>query len=158
VRRWHRVGFGLQCLAYGANDGQKMLAVLAVATGVAAGGTVPATPWQLAALAGAFLVGTVLGLPRIAGTLGGGLVPIHPPAAVVTELAGAAVVLGTGAAGSPVSMTQAASGALVGTATTGGTRRVRWRQALRLVGAWAITLPAAILLSVAVAAVVRMIS
>jgi inorganic phosphate transporter, PiT family len=58
-----------------------------------------------------------------------------------TRYTGRHVVLATGAVGSPVSMTQAVSGALVGTASTGA--RVRWREAARLVGAWAATLPAA---------------
>ncbi len=33
LRRWHRAGFTLQCLAYAANDGQKMLAVFMLAQG-----------------------------------------------------------------------------------------------------------------------------
>lgn len=155
VRRWHLLGFGSQCVAYGLNDGQKMLAVIAVATGISAGGagTIAPPVWQAVAIGGCFLVGAVLGLPRVAATLTRGVVPVQPPAAVVSELASATVVLATGAVGSPVSMTQAVSGALVGTVSTGV--RVRWREAARLVGAWAATLPAAAILAGGVAAGVR---
>jgi PiT family inorganic phosphate transporter len=40
LRRWHGAAFCLQCLAYSANGGQKMIAVFAVAAGAASGGLV----------------------------------------------------------------------------------------------------------------------
>jgi inorganic phosphate transporter, PiT family len=155
VRRWHPIGFGLQCLAYGLNDGQKMLAVIAVAAGTLAAdaGKVPLVPWQLAAVAACFLLGTLAGLPRVAATLGGGVVPVRPPAAAMTEVASAGVVLATGLLGSPVSMTQAISGSLVGTGMVSGAARVRWREAARLLLAWVVTLPAAVVAAAAAAAV-----
>ncbi len=153
VRRWHVAAFGLQCVAYGANDGQKMLAVMAVAAGTIAGG-VSLVPWQLASIGVMFLLGAVMGLPRLARTLGGGLVPLQPPDAVVTELSSAAVVLGTGAIGAPVSMTQAISGGLVGTGITRGYGRIRWGAVVRVGGAWLLTLPAAFGLAALVAFVV----
>ncbi|GGI08166.1 hypothetical protein GCM10011354_27730 [Egicoccus halophilus] len=143
VRRWHRLGFLAQCLAYGANDGQKMLAVLAVAAGTASADGVPLVTWHLAVAAGAFLLGAVVGLPRVARTLGSGVVPSRPHQAVVTELSSASVVLATGALGSPVSMTQAISGGLVGSVLERGYRSVRWRAVGRLGTAWIITLPCA---------------
>jgi inorganic phosphate transporter, PiT family len=154
VRRWHRVGFTAQCLAYGANDGQKMLAVLAVTSGTVASG-VPLVGWQLAVAAGGFLVGAVLGVRRAAATLGGGITPVRPPEAATAEVAAATVVLGTAAVGSPVSMTQAVSGALVGTALRRGSGGIRWREAVRLAGAWAITLPTATGIAALVAAAAR---
>jgi len=141
--RWHRGAFSLQCVAYGANDGQKMLAVLAVALGGGGQRVDIAVPWLLA-LAGLFAVGTVVGLPRVAETLGGGLVALQPPAAVVTELSSAGVVLATSLVGAPVSMTQAISGAMVGTGITRGRGRIRWQEAAAVAGAWVVTLPAAL--------------
>ncbi|MEX2504627.1 MAG: inorganic phosphate transporter [Egicoccus sp.] len=143
VRQWHPVGFGLQCLAYGANDGQKMLAVLAIAAGTSGSGGVPVVGWQLATVAGAFLVGSVFGLPRVARTLGSGVVPTRPHENVVTEVASATVVLGTGAIGSPVSMTQAIAGGLVGSAIGRGLGGIRWHAISRLGAAWVVTLPSA---------------
>ncbi|HSK22538.1 MAG TPA: inorganic phosphate transporter [Egicoccus sp.] len=143
VRRWHPAGFGLQCLAYGANDGQKMLAVLAIAAGTAGGNGVPVVAWQLATVAAAFLLGAVVGLPRVARTLSSGVVPARPHENVVTEVASATVVLGTGAMGSPVSMTQAITGGLVGSAIGRGLGSVRWQAIARLGMAWLITLPVA---------------
>jgi inorganic phosphate transporter, PiT family len=154
IQRWHVGAFGLQCLAYGANDGQKMLAVVAVAAGTAGSGPVPVVAWQLAAISSAFLLGAAVGLPRVAPTLGGGVAAVRPHEAVVTELSSATVVLATGALGSPVSMTQAVSGGLVGAGVTRGYARVRWGQVLRLGLAWVVTLPAAFIAAVVAAAVV----
>jgi inorganic phosphate transporter, PiT family len=146
VPRWHSAAFALLSLAYGANDGQKMLAVVAVASGSSVGIGSPA-PWQLAVVGGGFAVGAVLGLPRIARSLAGGLVVAQPPDAVLTELSSAGVVLGGAAVGAPVSMTQAISGAMLGTGVTRGTGRVRWRQVSRIGLAWIVTLPAAFALA-----------
>jgi inorganic phosphate transporter, PiT family len=149
TQRWHVAAFGAQCFAYGANDGQKMLAVVGVAAGTAgaggaADGEVPAVAWQLAAVGVAFLIGAAIGLPRVARTLGGGgVVAVRPHEAVTSELAAATVVLGTGAVGAPVSMTQAVAGGLVGAGGTRGWSRVRWRAAAQLGVAWVLTLPTA---------------
>lgn len=143
VRWLHVLGYTGVCIAYGANDGQKMLAVFALATGTVAGAsaTVAPQPWLLAAVGGCFLLGTFVGMRSFAGTIVGGVVPPRPDMAVTTELSAAAVVAGSATLGMPVSMTQAVSGALVGTGSSGGRRSVRWRLALRLVWAWLITLP-----------------
>ncbi len=95
TQRWHVAAFGLQCLAYGSNDGQKMLAVLAVATGTVADGRVPASPLAVGGRRG--------GVPDRGGhrvcrgsraTLGGGVVAVRPHEAVASEFAAATVVLG----------------------------------------------------------------
>lgn len=142
VRRWHTIGFLLLCIAYGTNDGQKMLAVFAIAASPVVG-QVDLVAWQLAAVAACFFVGAAVGLPRFALTLGSGVLPIRPTEAATTELSAGAVVLATGVAGAPVSMTQAASGALVGAGVGRGYGAIRWDAAARIGGAWAVTLPCA---------------
>ncbi|MFA9429331.1 anion permease [Egicoccus sp. AB-alg2] len=158
VRRWHRAGFLLQCLAYGANDGQKMLAVLAVAVGTVGASGVPVVGWQLTAVAVAFLVGAMVGLPRVARTIGAGVVPSRPHEAVVTEMSSATVVLATGAVGSPVSMTQAISGGLVGSVLDRGKGSVRWRTVAQLGLAWVATLPSAFVVAGAATGVALAVS
>nr|BFE82242.1 hypothetical protein GCM10020093_048430 [Planobispora longispora] len=61
LRWWHRAGFTLQCLAYAANDGQKMLAVFMLAFGLS-----DAPLSTCVAVAGLFGAGAVYGLPRAA--------------------------------------------------------------------------------------------
>ncbi|MEU0556622.1 inorganic phosphate transporter [Dactylosporangium maewongense] len=141
LRRLHLGGFAAACVAYGANDGQKMLAVYAVLLG---GGPDrhARSPAALALIAVCFMAGGLLGVRRLGGA-GGGLVAARQDGVVVTELSSASVVLGTAAVGAPVSMTQSMSGALVGAGLSRGARRVRWRKVLRLSQAWLLTLPAA---------------
>ncbi|GAA2575230.1 hypothetical protein GCM10010399_00810 [Dactylosporangium fulvum] len=152
LRRLHLGGFAAACVAYGANDGQKMLAVYAVLLG---GGPdryarSPAAP---ALIAACFMAGGLLGVRRLGGA-GGGLVATRQDGVVVTELSSAGVVLGTAAVGAPVSMTQSMSGALIGAGLSRGARRVRWRKVLRLSQAWLLTLPAAFVAGGACAAAV----
>lgn len=157
LARAHRLTFGLQSLAYGANDGQKMLAVGAVALGLVGGGgsgsgTVPASWPLLAGAAVGFFVGAALGLRRYGRTVGA-VIPMRQPNAVVAEASASIAVLGSAALGAPVSMTQAVAGGLVGTGVSEGQGRVRWQVAARIAMAWVVTLPAALLVGAAVAAV-----
>lgn len=139
----HVAAFGACCVAYGANDGQKMLAVYAAVHGLAPAGLAGSVTTQ-ALIAACFAAGAVAGVRRLAGSIGGGLASAARDAVVVTELSGAGVVLGTAALGAPVSMTQSLSGAMVGTGLARRARRVRWRSVLRLGAAWLLTLPSAL--------------
>lgn len=152
--RWATTaGYALQSLAYGANDGQKMLAVFAVAQG----GTfqVHPTAGTLATIAGCVVVGTIISLRRLAGRLARDLLVVRPVHALSAELGSSAAVLGSAALGMPVSMTQSIAGALVGAGVSESSRRVRWRAVMRLGNAWAMTLPASIALAVIAAAIAR---
>jgi PiT family inorganic phosphate transporter len=137
----HRAGFALLCTAYAVNDGQKMLAVFALAFGRMPG------PGGLAAIAALFALGAAFGLPAAGRALGGRLVAVRPVHAAAAGLSAACSVLGCAALGTPVSMTQAAAGALI---AAHGTARVRWHAASRIVLAWLVTLPGSMLLGAAV--------
>lgn len=155
VANGHRLGFGLQCLAYGANDGQKMLAVFAVAFGHQTGEVV-ADPKLLAVIALLFLVGLIGGLRHVADTISNGVVATRPYDATVAGISSAAAVLSTAAIGVPVSTTQAITGSLVGVGARRGIGSVRWQVAARLAGAWVITLPSAAVFALAGMAVLRL--
>jgi PiT family inorganic phosphate transporter len=144
----HRVSTVVQAVAYAANDGQKMLAVVAV---TAIGVTVP----TLLAVAVLFAVGAVLGIGAAAETLGGRIMHTSPREEVTAQLAASLAVLGSAALGAPVSMTQAVSGGLVGTGVLRGRRQVRWRVAGQLALAWVVTLPSAVVAGAGVAWLIR---
>lgn len=155
ITRTHRVAFALQCLAYGVNDGQKMLAVLVIAGGA---GAFHAGVGDLLLLAAFFVLGILLGLPRVARSLGDGLFAVRPVHAVSAEFAGAVAVLGSAAVGMPVSMTQSLAGGLVGAGVSHGSGRIRWQGARKIGLAWLVTLPATVLLAAAAAAVARVVT
>jgi inorganic phosphate transporter, PiT family len=137
----HRTGFALQGLAYGANDGQKMLAI-AILSGVTgpqiAGGRSAAV---LTAIGVLFLVGSLAGLRRYSSTLGA-MAPMTAVSTATASTSAALAVLMSSAIGIPVSMTQATAGGLVGTGLSTGHRRIRWDISARILQAWAVTLPA----------------
>jgi PiT family inorganic phosphate transporter len=139
----HRTAFGAQCLAYAANDGQKALAILAVAAGTVAPRVEPRID-QLAAIGLLFAIGLLVGLPRVAATMARRMAPPRPLQAVSAEAASALAVLGSTALGSPVSMTQSITGGLLGAGLSHGSGRIRWRTATHLALAWVLTLPATI--------------
>lgn len=144
ARLLHRVAFSLQCLAYSANGGQKMLAVFAVATG-AATGSVVRDPWWLAILVALlFGFGVLVGLRRVSASLGKEILAVHLRHALVAETCSFAVVMSAGLMGFPVTMSQSVAGALIGAGASESRIRVRWPAASRLAGAWAVTLPASI--------------
>ncbi|MEU4548430.1 inorganic phosphate transporter [Nonomuraea dietziae] len=148
LRRWHWAGFVLQCVAYAANDGQKMLAVFLVAVGSSG----PSVSFAAAALFG---LGTMYGMPRAGRTLGREILASRPLHGVAAELASGTTVIGCAAVGMPVSMTQSIAGSLIGSGVAYGGGRVRWYAAVKILIAWVLTLPAAGLLAAVAAITVK---
>lgn len=150
-RRWTGVAaLVAQAVAYGANDGQKVIAVLLLASVAGAGagvarGTLDADV-RLVALGGVFALGTLWGLRAVVRRLGRGILSVRPGDALTAQFAASIAVLGTAAWGAPVSMTQSSAAALVGSGLTRGSGRIRWTTAARLAGSWALTLPTAVAL------------
>lgn len=155
VRLAHQVAFGLLCLAYGANDGQKMLAVFLAGAGATSGQPPPLS--LLAAIGMLFLMGALTGVRRFSDTLAKGMVAMRPTNGVAAEFSAAVVVLLSAGVGAPVSMTQAVAGGLVGTGISEGYRRVRWKTTLHIAMAWALTLPAAFGAAAAVGVCIRVL-
>ncbi|MFI9558361.1 anion permease [Nonomuraea endophytica] len=161
---WHRVAFIVQCVAYAANDGQKMLAVFIIAIGttdlapstttltanVDLGTTALTTDLGLgttALTAALFGLGALYGLPKAGRLLSREIIVSRPLHGVAAELATGSAVIASAAASMPVSMTQTVAGALIGAGMTQGGGRVRWYAAVKIVTAWLLTLPASALLA-----------
>lgn len=136
-------GFLAQSVAYSANDAQKMVALLAIGAQADAQDVSPHWGTQLA-LGACFALGVVLGVRRLTGRLGERVLPVRPANAVVLELSASAVVLASSALGAPISSTQAATTALVGTGLGSGSHRLRWNEVANVAMAWALTLPLSI--------------
>lgn len=156
VRGLHLVGYSAACIAYGANDGQRMLAVFALSA--ASTPQVETGSWQLAMIAAIFAIGAVPGMYRYSGTLGSDLVPARPHDAAIAELGGAGASFGGVLVGVPLSMTQAITGGIVGSAAMRGWRRVRWTRTSRLIAAWLLTLPSALVVGAMLGAIVHSLS
>lgn len=157
LRLAHVTTFAGQSLAYAANDGQKMFAVVGVAVGVAHRSPGMQAPplLLLCATALVFAAGAVLSLRRIALGAAGGLTPPRPWTLVSAGIAASTAVLGGAGMGVPVSMTQSATAGLVGAGASTGLRRIRWQFATPVLTAWLITLPASLALGCAAGLALR---
>ena len=144
------LGFLLTCIAYGSNDGQKMIVLFGTAMGVELG-TATHSAAITAIVAATFLTGVLTGMPKGAAALQRGTIVPDSRQIWVTLWAASAAVLVSSALGSPVSMTQSISGALIGTCQTNDWRKVRWGEARRILIAWTATLPMAWILGYAAA-------
>jgi PiT family inorganic phosphate transporter len=141
--RWQQItGFVAPAIAYGANDGQKILAVLSVLGegGVAGAAT---DPRIIGLTIVCFTAGTLLGLRRSANRLRRGVLHPKPYQVASTLLAAASAVLTGSALAAPMSMSQSITGALIGSAPPREWRRVRWEQSRPVFLAWLWTLPVA---------------
>lgn len=152
LERVHVGVFSVQCLAYGANDGQKMLAVYVAATGATGAESVTSEPLSLLLIGLFFSLGTLLGLRRYTKSVVLDVFPVRPANAVAAEIGAAVSVLGTGLLGSPVSSTQTVVTSVIGSGIHEGVRRVRWENALQIGLAWVYTFPLTFVLGVALAA------
>lgn len=146
LRIVHVGAFCLLSFSYGANDSQKMLAVIAIAAGTSQG-SVPAVGWQIAVASVLFAIGTVLGVARMSKTVSRGILPARPLDIVSTEASTAAAMLISTTVGAPIGLGQTLSGALIGSGMSQGTRRVRWREVSRIITAWIVTLPGSFLVA-----------
>lgn len=146
--------FGLLCVAYAANGGQTMLAMLALALDEHPAALV-ASPGWLAVLASCFALGGALGLDRMSGSIGTGLVAARPHEAVNAQVGAALALGGASALGLPVSMTLVTTASLLGCGAATSYRRIRWRLAGHLALAWILTVPVSFTLAALIGSVAR---
>jgi PiT family inorganic phosphate transporter len=144
--RWGQIGTAsLVSLAHGTNDAQKTMGVITLAL-IASGywtQTDAIPTWVKISSAVAIALGTYLGGWRIIRTLGKGLVEIESPQGMAAEASAASVILASSHLGFALSTTHVATGSILGTGIGRPGAEVRWKVAVRMVTAWAITLPAA---------------
>jgi PiT family inorganic phosphate transporter len=157
LARLQFVTAGVQAFAYGANDMEKTIGLIAV------GASVPSPTHNvafanLAPIIAAFIlfyVGALFGGWRIARRIGFGVLRVRPMQALAQQLASGSVVSVLAMAGAPVSMTQTIDGGLVGVGAAQRASAIRWGIVRELVGSWVLTLPLALLLAAALHLVAR---
>jgi PiT family inorganic phosphate transporter len=143
----------LVSLAHGTNDAQKTMGVITLA--LISGGVIAphADPplWVIGSAGAAIALGTYLGGWRIIRTIGKGLTDIQPQQGFAAQTGAAVTILTSSHLGFALSTTQVCSGSVLGAGLGRTGAVVRWRTAGRMVGAWALTLPAAGLVAAAAA-------
>jgi PiT family inorganic phosphate transporter len=148
-------GYLLLALAYSANDAQKMVAIVAIGSSAQLDPVAATVPGQIA-IAGLFGAGILLTLRTMASRVGEGVMYIRTPHFIATSVGSSCVVLASAALGVPVSTTQAATGAAVGSGVATSPFGVRWKEVSRIGVAWIVTLPLSLGLGAALAAAGRL--
>lgn len=149
-------GCALQFFAYGSNDAEKLVAIVAVAFGLGPAGVAISSPSQ-AVLGVFFAIGVLLSVRQVAARVAERIVRVRSDTAIEVTMGAALVVLGTSLIGYPISSTQAATAALVGVGARTAPRQLQWGQIGRIGLAWVVTLPLAFAAAALVGLVVRLV-
>ncbi|MCA9918322.1 MAG: inorganic phosphate transporter [Anaerolineales bacterium] len=135
-------------LSHGANDAQKTMGIITLGLVVEGMITEFAVPvWVIAASAGAIALGTAMGGWRLIRTLGGRIYKIRPVDGFVSQISGAAIILGAALMGGPVSTTQVMSSSIMGAGSAQRFTKVRWQVGYEMLIAWVLTIPVSGLLA-----------
>lgn len=168
IRRWPRMGFGggraqvativLQGLAYGANDQEKAIGLMAILLMLVQHRTHYQVSYWAILLPWLFWMGGLfVGGLRIAKTVSGHVVRLVDMASVSTQLAAAVTVGAAAFMGLPVSTTQTTDGSLFGTGTALKPYHVRWHTVGKFFKVWALTLPLAVGMGMAITGALRLV-
>jgi inorganic phosphate transporter, PiT family len=158
LARWQFVTAPVQAVAYGTNDMEKTLGLIAVGASFASH-TTPTALFGPVPIIGAFALfyaGALIGGWRVARRIGFGVLKVRPMQALAQQLASGAIVSALAVAGAPVSMTQTIDGGLVGVGAAARASSIRWGIVREMVGSWLLTLPLAVLLAAALHLIVRL--
>jgi PiT family inorganic phosphate transporter len=133
---------GLVALSDGTNDGQKAMGIIVavlMATGSLASFDVTFSVRGGVALT--LAVGTAVGGGRVIRRVSRGYYRPQPVDSLAAQASAAAVILGAGALGAPVSTSTVVASAVVGAGADRRPRHVRWEVVFQTVTAWFVTVP-----------------
>lgn len=144
-------------LGHGSNDAQKTMgiiwALLIGAQIIPQDGALP--HWVVISCYSAISLGTLMGGWKVIKTLGVGLTDLKPVGGFCAETAGALTVIGSSLGGIPVSTTHTITGSIMGVGLTRRLSAVRWGVAGNIVMAWVLTIPATMVMSMTLYALMR---
>lgn len=130
-------------LGHGTNDAQKTMGIIAILlfSGGYLGNEFYVPFWVVLMSHTVIGAGTLAGGWRVIRTMGMKLTHLRPIGGFCAETSGAIVLIGTAAAGIPVSTTHTVAGAIMGVGSTKRLSAVRWGIAGKIVWAWILTIP-----------------
>lgn len=148
VDRWFRrlqlLSAAAFSFSHGTNDAQKSMGIITAAlvtSGVLPGYKVP--DWVIICCALAMAGGTMAGGWRVVKTMGQRITKLNPFGGFAAETAAAVTLIGTAAAGIPVSSTHVITGAISGVGASRRITAVRWGVTRHILWAWILTIPCA---------------
>jgi len=151
---------GLLAFSHGANDTQKVIALVLLSLAAYQGQELAATvPLWLKLTGGAIIfIGILSGGWKIMKTLGNGIFSLRPLHSLNSQLAAGFSLLAATMSGMPVSTTHVVAGAIIGVGAADEYRMVNWNVGKVMVVAWCITIPASALVAAILYAVLQNIT
>jgi inorganic phosphate transporter, PiT family len=149
LARFQFLTAAIQAFAYGANDMEKSVGLIAIGLSIGDHHQVVefSSPIPIIGAFAFFYLGALLGGWRVASRIGFGVLKVRPVQALAQQLASGGVVAALAIAGAPVSMTQTIDGGLVGVGAAQRASAVRWGIVREMLGSWLLTLPLAVLVA-----------
>lgn len=146
LNRWFQRGqvlvSFLMAIAFGSNDGQKLMGIIVL--GLMAKGTLTSfevPDWVILYSTAALGIGTLMGGWRLIHTMGGKFYTIRPIHGFGAQGASAGVILAAGLLGWPVSGSQVVTSAIVGAGSADRIQKVRWGVVQQILTGWFLTIP-----------------
>ncbi len=154
VDRWFRrlqlVSAAAFSLGHGTNDAQKGMGIITAALVSSGTLTTYRVPyWVILCCHLAIAGGTMAGGWRVVKTMGQKITKLNPFGGFAAETSAAITLIGTAAAGIPVSTTHVITGAIAGVGAAHRLTAVRWGVTRRIFWAWVLTIPGAGVMGVA---------
>lgn len=154
---------GLYSFSHGSNDAQKTMGIiffLLLSVGIMKPGQMNSGNllYDIIMLScfACIGLGTLSGGWKIIKTMGVGITKLKPVGGFCAETGGAISILFASILGVPVSTTHVITGAIIGVGSTNRLSAVRWGVATNIIWAWVITIPAAIIISTIIFAIIQL--
>lgn len=136
----------LVAVSFGANDGQKLIAVMTLGLIAVKLQTTFSVPlWVVAYCALSIVVGTLVGGQRLIQTLGSKFYKVRPVHGFGSQIASGFIILVAGITGSPVSGSQVVASSIIGSGSADRIQKVRWGVVQQIAISWLFTLPFSIM-------------
>ena len=149
-RRLQLVSAATFSLGHGTNDAQKGMGIITAALVSSGTLTTYRVPyWVILCCHLAIAGGTMAGGWRVVKTMGQKITKLNPFGGFAAETSAAITLIGTAAAGIPVSTTHVITGAIAGVGAAHRITAVRWGVTRRIFWAWVLTIPGAGVMGVA---------
>jgi PiT family inorganic phosphate transporter len=138
----------MMAISFGANDGQKIIAMMALgllATGQTEAFFIP--QWAIALSSATIGLGALMGGWRLIHTLGGKFYKIRPIHGFGAQVSSAFIIFVVGMMGGPVSGSQVVTSSILGAGSADRIQKVRWGVGGQILMGWILTLPLSALIS-----------
>ena len=148
ARRLQLLSAALYSLGHGGNDAQKTMGIIAsllFSAGITKSFHIPL--WVVLSAQAAIALGTLSGGWRIVKTMGQKITKLRPIDGFCAETASAISIFFATHLGVPVSTTHVITGAISGVGAVKGLTAVRWGVTFKIVWAWVLTIPGAVLVA-----------